>query len=259
MDFHCHLDLYPDARNLYAEAVRRQFFIWLVTTSPKAYEATSRVLPQTGTIRISPGIHPEIVEQKAAELPLLLEQIGQCELVGEVGLDGSHRYKAQFAVQQRVFKATVKKCVEVGGRALSIHSRLAAREVLDVLEENPGFGTAVLHWFTDSSTQLTRAAKLGCWFSVGPAMFSSANGRKLAGEMPRERVVAESDGPFAKVGGVPVHPWEALDAAIGLAQAWNVSVDDAHSQLISNGQQLVSEISKLRSNDWSNDPIGIQL
>jgi len=246
MDFHCHLDLYPDARSLYAEAVRRQFFIWLVTTSPKAYEATSRVLPQTGTIRISPGIHPEVVEQKAAELPLLLEQIDRCKLVGEVGIDGSPRYKAQFALQQKVFSATVKKCAEVGGRVLSIHSRSAAREVLNVLEETPGFGTAILHWFTDSPAQMARAAELGCWFSVGPAMFSSANGLKLAGKMPRECVVAESDGPFAKVGGIPVPPWGALDAAIGLAEAWRVSVDDARHQLVSNGQRLLRVIPGLR-------------
>lgn len=242
MDFHCHLDLYPDARSLYAEAVRRKFFIWLVTTSPKAYDATSRVLPQTETIRISPGIHPEIVEQKAAELPLLLEQIDRCELVGEVGLDGSPRYEAQFELQQNVFSATVKRCAAVGGRVLSIHSRSAAREVLNVLEGTPNFGTAILHWFTDSPAQLTRASELGCWFSVGPAMFSSANGRKLAEKMPRERVVAESDGPFAKVGGKPVLPWGALDAAFGLAAAWRVSVEDVRHQLVSNSQRLLSAI-----------------
>ncbi len=246
MDFHCHLDLYPDAKNLYAETVRRRLFVWLVTTSPKAYEATSRVLPQTELIRISPGIHPEVIGQKASELPLLLEQIDRCELVGEVGLDGSPRYSALFSLQQNVFDATVRRCTEVGGRVLSIHSRAAAREVLDVLEGSPGFGTAVLHWFTDSPTQLARAVKLGCWFSVGPAMFSSANGRKLAKAMPRERVVAESDGPFAKVDGVPVPPWEALDAAAGLAKAWSISVDSARAQLVSNGEQLIKKMSKLR-------------
>lgn len=246
MDFHCHLDLYPDAQSLYAEAVRKQLFIWLVTTSPKAYEATSRVLPSTELINISPGIHPEIAEQKAIELPLFLEQIGRCKLVGEVGLDGSPRYEAQFSLQQKIFNTTVKRCSDLGGRVLSIHSRSAAREVLDVLETSPGFGTAVLHWFTDSPTQLARAIKLGCWFSVGPAMFASANGRRLASKMPQERIVAESDGPFAKIHGVPVPPWRALDAAIGLSQAWNVSVEHARAQLVSNGQQLVEVISNLR-------------
>lgn len=247
MDFHCHLDLYPDARSLYVEAVRKQFFIWLVTTSPKAYEATSHVLPQTDFVRISPGMHPEIIAQKAVELPMLLEQIGRCELVGEVGLDGSPRYSAQFAHQKRVFGAIIERCADVGGRVLSIHSRSAAREVLDVLERYPGFGTAVLHWFTDSPTQLARAVNLGCWFSVGPAMFSSANGRKLAREMPRERVVPESDGPFAKIGGASILPWGALDAAIGLAQAWSVPIDCVRSQLMTNGERLRKVISVPRS------------
>jgi len=34
---------------------------------------------------------------------------------------------------------------------------------------------------------------MGCWFSVGPAMLTSANGRKLATMLPVNRVVPESD------------------------------------------------------------------
>ena len=40
-------------------------------------------------------------------------------------------------------------------------------------------------------------------------MLESANGRKLAAAMPRDRVVPESDGPFAKVRGAPLMPWDA--------------------------------------------------
>jgi len=55
-----------------------------------------------------------------------------------------------------------------------------------------------------------------------------------------------NDGLFAKVGGIPVPPWGALDAAIGLAEAWRVSVDDARHQLVSNGQRLLRVIPGLR-------------
>lgn len=242
MDFHCHLDLYPNAKRVYAEAESRVEFTWLVTTSPRAFAATSRALPPRDRVAVSPGLHPEVADQKQAELPMLLEQIGRSKLVGEVGLDGSPRYRAHFELQKRIFSSVVQRCEALNGRVLSIHSRAAAAEVIDTLQAHPGFGTAVLHWFTDSSTLLRRAIGLGCWFSVGPAMLQSANGRKLASEMPRDRVVPESDGPFAKVGGAALMPWEASSVSIGLSSLWQVSTEAAGDTLRANGLSLLERM-----------------
>ena len=238
MDFHCHLDLYPDARNVYAEASDRVEFVWLVTTSPRAFAATSKVLLVSEKIFISPGLHPEVADKKCGELEMLLSQMELYSGVGEVGLDGSSRYKQHFELQKNIFQSVLQKSVNLGGRVLSIHSRSAAKEVLDLLESHPGYGTAVLHWFTDSPSQLSRAKEMGCWFSVGPAMLTSANGRKLAGQMPRDSVVSESDGPFARIRGVPVMPWEAANVAVELAEIWGLQVDAVGQLLRANGLRL---------------------
>lgn len=242
MDFHCHLDLYPEARQVYVEALRRVEFTWLVTTSPRAFVATSKVLPPQEHLAVSPGLHPEVADKKQAELTLLLELIERSPLVGEVGLDGSSRYRQHFELQKRIFTAIVQRCQMLGGRVLSIHSRAAACEVLDTLEAHDGFGVAVLHWFTDSSSLLKRAVALGCWFSVGPVMLQSANGRKLAVQMPRDRVVSESDGPFAKAGGSPVMPWEAEDVAKCLSADWQISAEKVLAQLRTNGACLIQKM-----------------
>ncbi|HDH1539136.1 TPA: TatD family hydrolase [Klebsiella quasipneumoniae subsp. similipneumoniae] len=239
MDFHCHLDLYPDAKKVYIEALKRTEFVWLVTTSPRAYAATSKVLATTQKCLISPGLHPEIADKKNSELEMLLSQMEDCTGIGEIGLDGSSRYRPYFELQKNIFKAIIEKSVELGGRVLSIHSRAAAKEVLDILDVNDGFGTAVLHWFTDSPSVLRRAADAGCWFSVGPTMMESANGRKLAALMPRDRVVPESDGPFAKMHGVHVMPWEANNVAIKLAEIWHIPQNEASFLLKSNGLHLM--------------------
>lgn len=238
MDFHCHLDLYPDAKKVYAEALQRTEFVWLVTTSPRAYAATSKVLAATRRIFISPGLHPEVADKKSSELDMLLSQMESCTGVGEIGLDGSARYSQHFELQIHIFKSVVGKCASLGGRILSIHSRAAAEKVLDILDENPGFGTAVLHWFTDAPSQLRRAAESGCWFSVGPAMLETVNGRKLAALMPRDHVVSESDGPFAKVRGMHVMPWDANTVAVKFAEMWCVSQTEASTTLKSNGLRL---------------------
>lgn len=240
MDFHCHLDLYPNAKTVYADTLVRNEFTWLVTTSPRAFAATSKVLPLTQRLLISPGLHPEVADRKAGELDLLMAQLESVKAVGEVGLDGSARYKHTFSIQQKIFSAVVAHSESLGGRILSVHSRTAAKEVLSTFESHPSFGIAVLHWFTDSPSALRRATALGCWFSVGPAMLSSANGRNLASLMPRERVVPESDGPFGKVNGLPLMPWEAITVDECLSTLWKLPKDEISTLLRSNGQRLRS-------------------
>lgn len=238
MDFHCHLDLYPGAREVYREAAERNEFTWLVTTSPKAFAATSRALPSVSSVLISPGLHPEIAHERASELDLLLKQMATVKAVGEVGLDGSPRFRRHYEVQRRIFRAVIARCAELGGRTLSIHSRRAVRDVLTELEGHPNYGTAVLHWFSGSLAELTAAVHMGCWFSIGPAMFDSLNGRKLVAALPQDRVVPESDGPFATVGGKPVMPWSALETAQSLSEVWNLPVDVAADMLARNGANL---------------------
>lgn len=245
MDFHCHLDLYPDAREVYKEAARRNAFTWLVTTSPKAFEATSRVLQPNQAVMITPGLHPEIAHDRADELELLLEQIGRVQAVGEVGLDGAPRFKSHYAEQRRIFKAVVARCAEVGGRTLSIHSRQAVKDVLAELGAHPGYGRAVMHWFSGTQPELKAAIEQGCWFSVGPAMFESANGRALAAKMPHNRVVPESDGPFAQIAGKPIMPWCANETAAKLAAVWGVSKEEAAEKLKENGADLLKSIAEM--------------
>jgi TatD DNase family protein len=240
MDFHCHLDLFPHARKVYREASLRNDFTWLVTTSPKAFAATSRVLGSSPKVLITPGLHPEIAHEREAELDMLLEQIATAQAVGEVGLDGSRRFKIHYEVQRRIFEAVIQRCAELGGRTLSIHSRGAATDVLAILKKYPGFGTAVMHWFTGTAGELKAAEAHGCWFSIGPAMFESANGRSLAAKMARDRVVTESDGPFAKVAGATVMPWSAGDTAQRLSVAWGMPASEATNILARNGHQLLS-------------------
>jgi TatD DNase family protein len=238
MDFHCHIDLYPNPREVYRQTIERNEFTWLVTTSPRAFEATSKALAPSPKVLITPGLHPELAHQRSAELPLLLEQLDRCPAVGEIGLDGSARFREHAAVQLKIFESVVARCAQLGGRVLSIHSRQAADQVLDVLQAHPDNGTAVLHWFSGTTGQLTRAADQGCWFSVGPAMLKSASGRKLAGLMPRDRVVSESDGPFGRVASQAVMPWEAGDASIALSEEWCVAAEDAAETLARNGKEL---------------------
>lgn len=239
MDFHCHLDLYPSAKAVSEEAALRNEFTWLVTTSPRAYETTSKMLSHVPRVLITPGLHPELVEDRAGELPQLLKQIERTTAVGEVGIDGSYRFRSSLPIQRQVFDAVVSHSRHLGGRVLSIHSRGAVREVLPILLKYPGFGTAVLHWFTGTVAEMEVANKMGCWFSMGPAAFASEAGRALAARLPRDRVVPESDGPFASENEAPVPPWSMGRTAQLFALHWECSEEEALTTLLANGQKLL--------------------
>lgn len=213
IDFHCHLDLYPNALQLLDEVAHRNEFTLAVTTSPRAFIATSRVFSGRASVHIGLGLHPEVAEAKQGEEDLLVQLIASARFIGEIGLDGSPRFKQSLPLQVRIFTSAIAECQRQGGRVMSIHSRGAETRVLDTLEAHPGAGTPVLHWFSGNRAELQRAIRLGCWFSVGPAMLAGAKGRAHLSEMPLNRVLPETDGPFAKRRGATLMPWEASDIA----------------------------------------------
>lgn len=234
IDFHCHVDLYPEALKLLPEINTRNRFTFAVTTSPRAFIATSKVLEPYRRIRVGLGLHPEIAAQKAKELDLLLQLIPTTRLVGEIGLDGSSRFRSSLPIQISIFQAALDVCQDAGGKVMSIHSRGAERLVLEYLKERPGSGTPVLHWFSGSLRQLQTAVDQGCWFSVGPAMLRSEKGRALAAAMPRNRVLPESDGPFVQVDRRPLLPWEAWNVCETLAGLWELPCSEVSQMMIDN-------------------------
>lgn len=223
IDFHCHLDLYPDALALLPKVAERNIFTLVVTTSPRAWQATSRVFTGYDNIRVALGMHPEIIGAKANERALLLSCISKAIYVGEIGIDGSLGHKGDMALQQTIFGEVLVECERSGGKILSIHSRSAAGRVLDLIEQHCRKSVPVLHWFSGTIQEARRAVALGCWFSVGPAMLRGAKGCAILRELPKDRILPESDGPFAKNISIPLMPWEAISIADIVAPLWKTT------------------------------------
>jgi TatD DNase family protein len=239
IDFHCHLDLYPDPQALIRECIARNLYVLSVTNTPSAWRGTSSLAGDATRVRTALGLHPQLAHQRKGELPLFRELLPDVRYVGEIGLDGTPEYNPFWADQVKVFGDILEACAAAGGRILSVHSRGAAGDVLSMLDAWRNAGTPVLHWFSGTRRELTRAMEIGCWFSVGPAMLAGAKGRTLAQAMPRDRVLPESDGPFAQVDGKPAVPWDA-DLVLGiLANLWDEPPDRVREQLVQNLRRLV--------------------
>lgn len=237
---HCHLDLYPDPFRVAAECMQRNLYVLSVTTTPKAWNETSKLALDSGRIRTALGLHPQLAHLRANELELFDALLPQTRYVGEIGLDGGKEFKEHWAIQLKVFRHILKSVSEAGGRIMTIHSRASASAVIDELHGVSGI--PILHWFTGTKSEMKRALEMGCWFSVGPAMLKTKKGFELTSHIPRDRVLTESDGPFAKHEGVMLMPWDVDNAYLDLSRIWGVTVSEAQQQVSMNLRTLVSNI-----------------
>lgn len=239
IDLHCHLDLYPQPAVIVEECARRNMYVLSVTTTPSAWKGTSALAAGNERIRTAIGLHPQLAQQRKGELAQFDELIDETRYVGEIGLDGTPECKPFWEDQMAVFEHVLQTCALAGGRILTIHSRRAEKDVLVFLERNRTAGTPILHWFSGSLRSLEQAIRLDCWYSVGPAMLRSQKGRDLVGRMPSDRVLTETDGPFAMFGDRAIQPWDVGDAVIRLAEIWQLSVLNVEERLASNLRLLV--------------------
>lgn len=244
IDFHCHLDLYPDPELAAEDAGRARIFVLSVTTTPKAWRKSAELARPYPRIRTALGLHPEIAHERLGELALFEALAPEARYFGEIGLDGSPEYRGVQRQQVDAFEAILKIASSSGGRIMTIHSRNAASAVLQSLRRHSDAGVPVLHWFSGSPSELEQAVDQGCWFSVGPAMLRSRKGRQLAARIPRDRILTETDGPFAKDKSRPLQPADAWMAVHELAAIWRITGEGAQAQLLSNLRRLTASISE---------------
>jgi TatD DNase family protein len=114
--------------------------------------------------------------------------------------------------------------------------------VLDCLAQYQDAGIPILHWFTGTQTQLKRAISIGCWFSVSPAMLATKKGKSLIKEIPKERILTETDGPFTSLNRKTLMPWDVQKAIPQLSEFWQLSSEQTNFVLLSNLRAILKSI-----------------
>ena len=71
-------------------------------------------------------------------------------------------------------------------------------------------------------------------------MLRSEAGRASAAAMPKERMLTETDAPFAQIDGRPLMPWDVVLAYPVLGEIWQCSEDDVSRQVLSNLRRLTT-------------------
>lgn len=241
IDFHCHLDLYENPADIIRECVRRGVYVLSVTTTPSAWHGTMELSRGIKGIRTALGFHPQVAAQRIGELKLFDSLVDETRYIGEIGLDGSPEFKDGWDQQVTVFEHILSACEKNGGKIISVHSRKAVPEVLDMIEKHHHAGTVVLHWYSGSHADLERAIEMGCWFSINPAMILGKKGTSLISKMPIDRILTETDGPFSTVNGRMAMPWDIEEVVTRLAALWKVSKPTVRSQIKKNLFKILKE------------------
>lgn len=202
VDFHCHLDLYPDHVKAVQESEMSGVFTLAVTTTPKAWPRNHELAQRTRYVRAALGLHPQLVAERASELPIWEAHLPETRYVGEVGLDAGPRFYKSFELQKQIFEQVLRRCAKAGNKILTVHSVRAVKAVLDHIETylRPDQGKVVMHWFTGSKAEARRAIDLGCYFSINAAMLDNDRHSSLIASLPLDRLLTETDGPFTKTG-----------------------------------------------------------
>lgn len=240
VDFHCHLDLYPDFEAAIARAEAARIHTLTVTTTPKAWPRNLELTRDTRYVRAALGIHPQLVAERAGELALWEHYLPETRYVGEVGLDASPRFYKSLDAQKQVFRIVLERCADAGGKVLSVHCLRSAPTVLEMIERHfpQDRGHVVLHWFTGTNAEARRASALGCYFSVNAEMIRSNRGQTLVADLPLSRILTETDGPFTMINGQPAEPANVQSTVDAIACVRKLSKDSIADAILTNLRTL---------------------
>lgn len=241
-DFHCHVDLFPDPAALIVDCDRHRIVTLAVTTTPKAWSQNRRWTERSKFVIPAIGLHPELADQRRAEIALVEQLMAETPFVGEVGLDGGPSHRNTLPIQKEVFSRVLDSAQRLGARVLTIHSRRAGREVLACLAEHttPERVLPILHWFSDSAATALEAARFGCYFSINHRMLSVDSGISLIKSLPADRLLTETDAPFIEIENRKSEPRDVTGIISRLAQLRNLSVEEVKRTVTSNAERVLA-------------------
>jgi len=241
VDTHLHLDLYDTPRRVLEEAKCLSVGLVAVTNAPFLFEPCKKLCDNYDFAWASLGMHPELVSQFVDQFALFKDLLGLTSFVGEIGLDYSTRDDYERRLQKDVFEKILAASADKGNKVLSIHSRNAAKDVIESIGCNyPNI--AVLHWYSGSISDLEIALSNGLYFSVNSAMIASKKGADIVKRIPVDKMLLESDGPFIKYQGNPFTPSSLQKTIDAVAQIKQSDSDTIVSQIWNNTRRIFEGI-----------------
>jgi len=256
VDSHCHLD-FPDFEGetdaLIARAraagVERMVTI---STRVRQFDRIRAIAEAHDEVFCSVGTHPHNAAEEpdvSADDLVRLAQHSKVVAIGEAGLDYFYD-KSPRDAQARGFRTHIA-AARATGLPLVIHARDADADIAAILREETGKGAFpfILHCFSSGRALAQTGVELGGYVSFsGILTFKrSEELRDIAAQLPRERLLVETDAPFlapVPFRGKRNEPAYVAHTAAVLGEAIGVSADEIARITTDNFFRLFSKMPK---------------
>ncbi|MDP4266304.1 MAG: Qat anti-phage system TatD family nuclease QatD [Bacteroidota bacterium] len=236
-DTHFHLDLQKSKELAINVIEQNKIYTIAVTNLPPLFEKLNSNV-KSKYVRIALGFHPELIGQYQKYIPDMWRLLPDVKYVGEVGLDLKTN-KESRKLQISFFEELISRCNEIGGKVLSVHSRMAASEVVSIIGEQFN-GKIILHWYSGSKQIQLNAINIGCYFSVNYAMLNSESGEKIVKNIPNDRILIETDSPFIPINGQVINQLSNINKTIeNLALLMDLKFDELKNMLWKNFESIL--------------------
>ncbi|MER2534450.1 MAG: TatD family hydrolase [Rhizobiaceae bacterium] len=205
VDSHCHLD-FPDFEAERAEIVARALAAGVgrmvtISTRVRRFDQIRAIAEAFEPVFCSVGTHPHNAAEEpdvTADELVQLAQHPKVVAIGEAGLD-YHYDKSPRDAQAKGFRTHIEASRRTG-LPLVIHARAADADVAAILEEETGKGAFpfILHCFSSGPDLAATGVKLGGYVSFSGILTfkNSAELRDIARNIPRDRLLVETDAPY---------------------------------------------------------------
>lgn len=233
IDVHCHFDMAKKPERYISENEKKKIITIGMTNLPSHFQMGVNHVKRYKYIRLALGLHPLRAKEHAIEYAIFKRYLSETSYIGEVGLDFSREGYATKEIQIKSFEF-VLHCVKDQNKILSLHSRRAEKETLEMLIENR-IENAIFHWYSGTLSTLRNIVNSGFFFSINSAMIQSDNGRKIIAAIPKELMLTETDFPFIDNSNISIiHNY--------LSDLWNISSSEVELIINSNFNNLIKKI-----------------
>lgn len=150
-------------------------------------------------IHAAVGIHPHDAKTLTPKTLKTLSKLaanGKVVAIGEIGLD-FYRDLSPRDQQRVAFRQQIRLAIELG-MPVVVHDRDAHAEVLRILREEKAHQVGgVLHCFSGDIRMAREGLEMGFLISfAGPITYGGEKKQAIAGEIPLESILVETDCPF---------------------------------------------------------------
>ncbi len=236
IDSHCHLewkDFDQDRDKIIQECKKElKAVITSCARMPDMGKTLDIVKRHKGFVFMTAGLHPEFVKdltEKDMEgfMDFVKENSDDIAGVGEIGLDYHWVKEVKWQEKQKEMFRRLLDFAEEVKKPVVVHSRDASQDTIKILED---FGEKVQwHMFTDRKA-LPQVLEKDWMISINTLILKSKDIRKIARDMPLERIMLETDSPWLGPEGERNTPLSIKKVAEKIAEMKKISFEEVWKQ-----------------------------